>query len=299
VDRGAPSFDGFIQEHEAYVQALMEAGVEVETLPALEAYPDSVFVEDAALVFADAAIVLRPGAPSRRGEADEIAPELERRFERVLRLQGGFVDGGDVLATPRGVFIGVSGRTNAQGAQALTSLLADLGLQGCAVATPRDVLHLKSDCSLVDEETILATRRLAASGVFGDFRTLVIPQGEEGGANAVRVGDRLLLSSAYPRTAELLANAGHAVVALETDEIAKLDAGLSCLSLRWREGKAVGSRQWGRTEAPEKASARRRSPARSAIACCLAPSAFASHGIVKSVPASGAPPQDADSVVFF
>jgi dimethylargininase len=186
VDRGGPGFEGFLHEHGAYVRALKEAGVDVETLPALEAYPDSVFVEDAAIVFTDAAIVLRPGAPSRRGEADEIAPELERRFERVLRLQDGFVDGGDVLATPRCVFIGVSGRTNAQGARALASLLADIGLQGRAVATPRAVLHLKSDCSLLDEEAILLTPRLAASDVFGDFRTFITPQGEEGGANAVR-----------------------------------------------------------------------------------------------------------------
>jgi dimethylargininase len=213
VDRGAPSFEGFVAEHDAYVRALEAEGVEVETLPALEAYPDSVFVEDAALVFADAAIVLRPGAPSRRGEAEEISPCLERRFDRLLRLQDGFVDGGDVLATPRGVFIGLSARTNVQGAAALIPLLADIGLQGCAVATPRDVLHLKSDCSLVDEETILVTQRLATSGAFGNFRTLIVPRGEEGGAT------------------------------LRTDEVAKLDAGLSCLSLRWREGKAAGDRQ--------------------------------------------------------
>ena len=107
-------------------------------------------------------------------------------------------------------------------------------LRGLPVDTPQGVLHFKSDCSLLDEETVLATARLAASGVFADFRVVVTPQGEEGAANAVRVNDRVLMSEGYPRTADLLREAGYRVVALATREIAKIDAGLSCMSLRWR-----------------------------------------------------------------
>lgn len=235
-DVGSPNYGGVVAEHTAYVRALENAGVSVEILPSLEAYPDSLFVEDTALVFSGAAILLRPGAASRRGEAAEIEPTLERRFDRVLRLEHGFVDGGDVLVTPRRVFIGQSARTDLQGAQALISLLAELGLPGFAVATPHDVLHLKSDCSLLDEESILSTARLAASGVFDGFSVVMVPENEEGAANAVRVNDQVLLSDACPRTAELLAAAGHSIVPLATREIAKIDAGLSCLSLRWREG---------------------------------------------------------------
>lgn len=234
VDFGPPSFDGIVREHAAYVRALADAGIAVETLPALEAYPDSVFVEDTALVFSSAAIVLRPGAPTRLGEAREIAPALERRFERVLHLTRGFVDGGDVLTTPRGAFIGRSARTTAEGAQALVSLLDKIGLRGLAVTTPGDVLHLKSDCSLLDETTVLATARLAASGVFEGLRTVIVPDGEEAAANALRVNDRVLLSDAYPRTAELLGRLGYRIVSLSTREVARLDAGLSCMSLRWR-----------------------------------------------------------------
>jgi len=211
-----------------------ETGVAVEALPALEAYPDSVFVEDAALVFAEAAIVLQPGASSRLGEADEIAPALKVRFRRLLRLDSGFVDGGDVLTTPRGVFIGRSGCTSEEGARALTALLAKIGLRGVVVTTPGDVLHLKSDCALLDEKTVFATARLAASGMFDDFRVIIVPEGEEAAANAVRVNDRVLISDDFPRTADLLAKSGYNIVALSTREIAKLDAGLSCMSLRWR-----------------------------------------------------------------
>lgn len=234
TDLGSPDFGGVVVEHAAYVRALENAGVAVEILPALDAYPDSIFVEDTALVCTGAAIVLRPGAPTRRGEAPEMAPVLARRFDRVLRLEEGFVDGGDVLTTPRGVFIGQSARTDARGAQALTSLLAEIGLRGIAVATPRDVLHFKSDCALLDEETIFATARLAATGVFEGFRVVLAPEGEEAAANAVRVNDRVLISSAFPRTAESLAFLGFKIVPLATREIAKIDAGLSCLSLRWR-----------------------------------------------------------------
>lgn len=235
VDRGRPSFEGVAQEHAAYVRALEDAGVTVEILPPLEAFPDSIFVEDAALVFPDAAIVLRPGAPTRRGEAAEIAPALAARFDRVLRLAEGTVDGGDVLSTGRGIFIGRSARTNTEGVAALITLLRDIGLRGIAVTTPPDVLHFKSDCALLDEETILATPGLAATGVFEDFRVVVTPEAEAAAANAVRVRDRVLLSAGYPRTAELLTKSGYKIAPLSTREIAKIDAGLSCMSLRWRD----------------------------------------------------------------
>lgn len=233
VDVGAPDFGGIMREHGAYVRALEEAGVAVEVLPALDAYPDSLFVEDTALTFTGAAMVLRPGAPTRAGEAREMLPALTRSFERVLHLGVGHVDGGDVLTTPRGVFVGQSARTTADGARALVGLLAEIGLRGFAVTTPSDVLHLKSDCSLLDDEAVLTTARLAATGMFDGFHLITVPDGEEGAANAVRVNDRVLVSESYPRTAALLTKAGYDVVALRTHEIAKIDAGLSCMSLRW------------------------------------------------------------------
>lgn len=234
VDEGAPDYDAVLAEHAAYVTALEAAGVAVEVLPPDEDHPDFVFVEDTALVFGADAILLRLGAPARAGEAATIAPVLARRFERVLSLENGTAEGGDVLATSRGVLIGCSARTNAEGARELAQLLATLGLKGVPVATPGGVLHFKSDCSLLDEETVLATTRLAASGVFDGFRVVVTPEGEEGAANAVRVNDRVFLSAGYPRTGDMLTALGFRVVTLATREIAKIDAGLSCMSLRWR-----------------------------------------------------------------
>ena len=229
-----PDFSGLAREHALYVKALEAAGLALEILQPLEDYPDAVFVEDAALVFSNVAVVLRPGAKSRAGEAAEILNAVTRRFDRVSQLPEGTVDGGDVLVTPQGVFIGRSERTNPLGASALTRSLAELGLRGLPVTTPQGVLHLKSDCSLLDEETILSTARLAASGVFDGFRVIIVPSEEGGAANAVRVNKHVLLNDAYPHTADLLAAAGYDVKVLPLQEVAKLDAGLSCMSLRWQ-----------------------------------------------------------------
>jgi dimethylargininase len=229
----APVFEALLAEHQAYVEALRAAGVRVTLLDALEEFPDSIFVEDPALVFGQAAILLRPGAPSRRAEAEHLAPALEALFPRVLRLGDGFADGGDILVTSERVLIGLSARTDRAGAAALRESLASLGLASEIVPVPRGTLHLKSDCSLVDEDTVLATAELAASGVLRGLRALVVPQQERKAANALRINDVLLVRADAPRTHDLLAKHGVKVVPMPVTEISKIDAGLSCMSLRW------------------------------------------------------------------
>lgn len=239
VDRGAPTRDGVQGELDAYVAALQAAGVTVETLDALDEFPDSIFVEDPALVFGEGAILLRPGAPSRRGEVAAMAPVLRRRFDTVLELTEGFVEGGDVLVTPGVVLIGLSERTDGTGAEALKILLEELGRRGEIVSTPPGVLHFKTDCSLLDEQTVLATARLAAARAFQRYRVIVTPQGEEAAANALRVNGKVFLGDRFPRTADRLTAAGYEVVLLPSAQIALLDAGFSCLSLRWNSGRSA------------------------------------------------------------
>ena len=234
-DRDDPTYEGVVREHAAYVAALRVAGVEVTVLPPLEAFPDSLFVEDPALVFAEGAILLRPGAASRIGEVAEITPALRNLFDTVLELPPhGFADGGDVLLTPKGVMIGLSARTDRAGAEALLSCLEKLGHEGRIVETPIGVLHFKTECSLLNEDSVLSTRRLAASGVFDGFRQVIVPDGEEAAANALRVNDVLIVAAGFPRTIEMLDGLGYRVVPVETTEIGRIDAGLSCMSLRWR-----------------------------------------------------------------
>jgi dimethylargininase len=228
-----PDFDKVLAEHQAYVEALRSAGVQVTVLDALEEFPDALFVEDPALVFSAAAILLRPGAPSREQEAETLQPVLAARFPRMLRLACGHVDGGDILVTPDAVLIGLSARTDETGARELATLLASVGLHSRIVHTPSGTLHLKSDCALLDEETVLVTDSLARSGIFEHRRTIIVPDGETGAANALRINDRILVRAECPRTAGRLADEGFRVVALPTAQIARIDAGLSCMSLRW------------------------------------------------------------------
>ena len=232
-DGAGPTFEGVLSEHQAYVSALEAAGVAVERLPPLEHFPDSVFVEDPALVFSEAAILLKPGAATREAEADELAPALRRRFDRVIALDEGAADGGDVLVTPETVFIGLSDRTNRQGAESLAALLRSIGRQGRIVETPRAILHLKTACSLIDEETVLATDALAATGIFDRYRVLIVPEGEEHGANLLRVNDTILMGAGFPRLRDRLERPDVRIVELGISEIGKIDAGLTCMSLRW------------------------------------------------------------------
>ncbi len=230
----APSFEGVLAEHRAYVAALEQAGVTVETLPPLDAFPDSVFVEDPAFVLPEGAILLRPGAPSRLGEPAELGPALRRRFVHLLELDRGFVDGGDILVLPNEILVGLSARTDRPGAERFAELAGQFGLRVRIAATPPGVLHFKTACALVDEETIIATPALAAAARFPGFELVVTPAGEEKAANLVRVNDKVLIGADYPRTADMLAARGCELVALDVAEIRRIDAGLSCMSLRWR-----------------------------------------------------------------
>lgn len=229
-----PDPELFEAQHAAYVEALLAAGGSVKVLPALEAFPDSVFIEDPAIVSGDTAIVLRPGAETRLGEAAALRPILLETFNTVIDLPDeGYVDGGDVLLSDTEAFIGLSARTDQAGFDALAGVLADLGYSARKVDTPASILHFKTDCGLLDSETIFASRTLTATDCFGGYRVIEAPEGEEAASNLIRVNDVVLLSSGHPRTEDLLASHGFEVKVLDTSEAAKVDGGLSCMSLRF------------------------------------------------------------------
>lgn len=226
----APTYEGVAAQHAAYVAALRALGLEVAVLPPLEEFPDSVFVEDPALTFPEGAILLRPGAPSRTAEPEHMRDALLRHFSKVLELAPDeHVDGGDILVTPESVFIGLSKRTSLDGAKALQGRLRELSRESRISETPPGVLHFKTVSSLVAEDTILCTAAMAR--FFEGFKVLVAP--EEAAPNAIRVNDTVFVGAEYPRTIAMLRAEGLAVMPIPVSEIAKLDAGLSCMSLRW------------------------------------------------------------------
>ncbi len=234
IDTGTPDL-GLMQQHHAhYIAALRSTGATVIELSPLTDYPDSVFVEDTALCLPEGAVVMRPGAPTRLGEAAEMAPTLRTLYAEVVEIAGpGTIEGGDILTTEREILVGRSARTDAKGIAELTRLVARWGHVVREVQTPPGVLHFKTDCSLLDADTILSTPRLAASGCFANYRVIHTAEGEDACANAIRFNDIVLMPAGFPRTAERLRAHGYDVVEIGNSECAKLDGGMSCLSLRF------------------------------------------------------------------
>jgi dimethylargininase len=234
TDRGTPNIERFQAEHKAYISALERAGLKVTVLDATEAFPDSVFIEDAALCLPQGTVVLRPGAPSRTGEGELVATDLAGLGHKIHHNDSeGFIDGGDILVTDSAILVGLSKRTNQAGFDWLKSVLADWGYTALAVHTPDNVLHFKSDCCVLDSNTILATSRLSGAECFAKFRVLTVPAGEEAAANSIRVNETVLVPVGFPATAELLDRENYAMETVSVSQAALLDGGLSCMSLRF------------------------------------------------------------------
>lgn len=233
-DIGAPDLARFKRDHDDYIAALRAAGGAVRKLAPLEEFPDSVFVEDTALCLPEAAIVLRPGAPSRRGETDSIKSVLAEFYGEVLAVGGeGSIDGGDILVVDKENLVGRSQRTDPAGIAGLREIVSQWDYNVREVAMPAGVLHFKSDCSVLDDETVLSTERLSQDGCFSGYRVIHTATGEEAAANAVRFNSVVLFAKGFPRTAEKLSAHGYALREIGNVEAAKLDGGMSCLSLRF------------------------------------------------------------------
>ena len=234
TDRGTPDIERFQAEHKAYISALQRAGLKVTVLDATEAFPDSVFIEDAALCLPQGTVILRPGAPSRTGESELVATDLAPLGHKIHHNDSaGYIDGGDILVTDSAMLVGLSQRTNRAGFDWLKQVLTAWGYTTLAVHTPDDVLHFKSDCCVLDSNTILATSRLAGAECFANFRVLTVPAGEEAAANSIRVNETVLVPAGFPATAELLAREDYSVETISVSQAALLDGGLSCMSLRF------------------------------------------------------------------
>lgn len=221
-----------LRQWEGYVAAFRARGWAVTEVPPADEHPDGVFVEDAVVVFGDLAVLASPGAASRRGELDTVAPVVRDSGLAVHRIEPpGTLDGGDVLKIGRAAYVGASSRTNADGIEQLRSLLAPHGWTVQAVPVER-VLHLKSAVTALPDGTVLGRAQdLGDPTPFAPF--LEVP--EEHGSAVVDLGDGAVLMSAdAPRTADLLRARGLDVVAVPITEFEKLEGCVTCLSVRIR-----------------------------------------------------------------
>lgn len=217
-------------QHRSYEQALRDAGARVIGLPALDGHADCVFVEDPALVLDEVAVITTIGAESRRGERASLAAALEE-FRPVIWMRApGKLEGGDVMRVGRRLYAGLSNRTDAEGIADLQSLLGPYGYEVIAVPL-RNCLHLKSGCTYLGDDTVLINPEWVDPQQLGDYRFLTVAPGEEGAANALRVGETVLIPSAWPKTAERLREAGFAVREPDLAELLKAESGVTCSSL--------------------------------------------------------------------
>ena len=228
-----PDYNKVINEHKKYVSALIQSGLNIHVLEALEEYPDSVFIEDPVLAYKDISILLRPGAKTRLGEIKELEEDTKKLFEQTFFIKEGKIEGGDILRINDHFIIGLSERTNIKGAENLSSLLTSLGASVEISSTPEGVLHFKSDCSLIDEETILLTKRMSNIDIFSKkFKIIEVPEGEEIAANTLRINNNLLIPKGFEKIQEKLSKNFNLII-LDINEVSKVDAGLSCMSIRW------------------------------------------------------------------
>jgi dimethylargininase len=218
-------------QHDAYEWALVELGCTVRRVDTDAEMPDSVFVEDTAVVFREGAVIARPGAESRRAETPAVAEALSRFGLSHRDIQEpGTLDGGDVLVVGRNVFVGASRRTNAAGINQLRQIITRLGYSVRAVPV-QDCLHLKSAVTAVASKTLLINRNCVEADAFGDLRLIDVDDDEPHAANALLVGDVVICAAAFPKTRVRLEQHGLRVKVVDVDEIAKAEGGVTCCSL--------------------------------------------------------------------
>ena len=228
-----PDYQKICDEHNKYTETLISLKINVYNLDALEDFPDSMFVEDPALAYDDNCILLRPATQSRFAESNNLSKEIKNNFKKILFTENGKVEGGDILRINNHFIIGLSDRTNKEGAKNLSYLLKSLGATVEISSTPKDILHFKTDCSLIDDDTILVTKKMKKLNIFKKkYNIIVLPEGEEIAANSIRINDHLLIPEGFKKTEDILSK-NYNLILLKVSEISKVDAGLSCMSIRW------------------------------------------------------------------
>jgi dimethylargininase len=218
------------EQHRAYQRLLEKCGARVISLPAEPSLPDSMFVEDPAIVLDELAVILPLGTQTRRSEAASIAQSLSK-FRKLAHVEmPGTAEGGDILRVGRRVFAGLSSRTNAGGISQLTSILAPHGYEVIAVSVT-GCLHLKSAVTHIGRNVLLANRAWFDTKPFTGFEWIDVDPGEPHAANALAIGTTVVFPASFPRTRARIEDRGFHVTPLDISELQKAESGLTCSSL--------------------------------------------------------------------
>ena len=229
---GPPDYKTILKQYDAYVSALKSIGIDVVELDPLPGYPDAYFVEDTAVVMKNIAVITNPGADSRKGEVDSIEARLAMYRRTVHITKPGTLDGGDVLEAGKHYFIGLSERTNKDGAEQLGRIIESKGASWSAV-TVQSGLHLKSCVNYVGNNTLLITKAFSEFEEFSGYNKIILDQKEEYAANTLYINKSLIIPKGFPATKKKLEVLNKRIIELDVSEMRKMDGGLTCLSLRF------------------------------------------------------------------
>jgi len=225
---GKPDFEKAFEQHAAYCDALERCGVELIIMEADERYPDGCFVEDTAVINSKVAVISHPGAATRLGEEVEIARVLSKYRKLETIVFPGTLEGGDILRAENHYYIGLSGRTNREGADQLAAILSEQGFTSSEIKVEAG-LHLKSDIAYLGKGNFIST--LVYSKIVHSANTIILDQDESYSANCLPVNDFLLIPKGFPKSKAKIAELGYNIIELEMSEFRKMDGGLTCLSL--------------------------------------------------------------------
>ncbi len=228
---GRPDYPLILKQHAAYRQALLSLGLDVLVLPPEPNFPDAYFVEDPAIITPKMAVITLPGASSRQGEQDTLMPFLEYYRSVSFIHPPGSVEGGDVLMVDNHFFIGLSERTNPEGADQLARYLAAAGHTFETVPVTAG-LHLKSSVNFIGNNRLLLTRSISTYTGFASYEKIILDENEEYAANTLFINGTVLMPAGFPKARDRLASLGMSITELDVSEVRKMDGGLTCMSLR-------------------------------------------------------------------
>jgi dimethylargininase len=232
---GAPDYELALAQHDGYIRAIESLGITVTVLPPLEEYPDSCFVEDVAVLTEKCAVILNPGAPSRKGEVAGIIPAIrefypEAGIHRIV--DPGTLEGGDVMRVEDTFYVGLSARTNEAGIGQFRGILENYGFRVIPVPL-KEVLHLKTGINYLSGRRFLVSGEFIDRPDFAGFDKTIVSPAEEYAANSLWINDSVLVPAGFPQTEGAVRALGYPVLRVDTSEYRKIDGGLSCLSLRF------------------------------------------------------------------